>query len=237
MADSQSDESEETRSLGSTRVKALLDSVCRQSWRFEGPKYHATVLLPFLSALLALMDKYKIPSDDTQYRETICRVLISLRFHWVGVEPPPAEQAVLPGVSCPCSNCASLNTFLGDKTKEKLRYPLYKRERQHIHQLIDGHWDLHRQLSHNTLRSREPQTLVEENAGLGNEVQICADHNQKHELGEATGEAGGGRMEGHRGAAVWSRRGAERRAREGQGDKHKHGSRMHEGRQQGDWPP
>ena len=158
LEDSQSGESDERRRLGSTRAKPLISAICRQSWILDVGKSHATVFIPFLTKLLVLMDN-KIPFDEPQYREVFCRVLISLRFHWVGIEPPTPQEMRLPPMSCPCGDCATLSAFLRDRTMSTRQFRLNKRQRQHIRQQLDRRRDCFG-VRHTTIRSREPQTLV-----------------------------------------------------------------------------
>jgi hypothetical protein len=64
------------------------------------------------------------------------------------IEPPPG---------CACALCKELSTFLRDRSRIELRWPLAKDGRRHIHNVIDRNA---LPLTHVTLRSGSPQTLV-----------------------------------------------------------------------------
>ncbi len=58
---------------------------------------------------------------------------------------------------CKCGDCQELSKFLANPDEEQARFPLAKRRRQHLHQIIDGN---HCDLTHVTEHRGSPHTLV-----------------------------------------------------------------------------
>jgi hypothetical protein len=63
----------------------------------------------------------------------------------------------LPAGGCTCNLCGTLGTFLEDRSRRTLEWPLAKDGRQHVHSRIDG---AELPISHVTRRQGRPYTLV-----------------------------------------------------------------------------
>ncbi len=74
-------------------------------------------------------------------------------------EPPqePADYRRDAKLSCKCGDCRALAKFLADPNQRQARFPLAKRRRQHLHQIIDR---AHCDCTHVTQRGGSPCTLV-----------------------------------------------------------------------------
>ena len=76
------------------------------------------------------------------------------------VAAPPrgaSDWSIAVPLSCRCALCAELSAFLDDSQRTQFSWPLAKYERQHIHQILDGH---HLPVAHETTRHGRPYTLV-----------------------------------------------------------------------------
>jgi hypothetical protein len=67
------------------------------------------------------------------------------------------DWSIRPPVGCSCALCKELARFLEGRSHTRLEWPLATEKRAHVHRRID---DAELPVTHNTLRSGRPYTLV-----------------------------------------------------------------------------
>lgn len=121
------------------------------------PKYYElrSVLIPAVKAIHA-----SLASDSpggSSFERLLHHCLGELRTLTATPIVPPADWARDATIDCKCADCKELARFLSDPSEQVHHFPRRKELRQHLHQQIDRH---KLDLSHVTLRTGSPQTLV-----------------------------------------------------------------------------
>ncbi len=75
----------------------------------------------------------------------------------VGELPPERRVVAIRTVPCLCGDCAALNGFLADPSREVGRFPMGKARRRHVHSQLERHYI---DCTHETERWSKPETLV-----------------------------------------------------------------------------
>jgi hypothetical protein len=127
------------------------------AWQSIHPRYQLTqVGIPAAVELVATLKKNaKGNRPIRNWIDEIVQVLESRT-----VEPPrePTDwRRESRNLDCACGDCMRLSAFLSDPTRPEARFPLAKKRRQHLHQVIALHG---LDCTHETLRVGSPQVLV-----------------------------------------------------------------------------
>lgn len=138
-------------------VRPFVSKLAANAGQLTADEFHA-LWLPFLRALLPILNSNQIPLDTPYCQELFSALLESYIDGYVGRQP--ARNTVLArarATGCSCHDCKSLNEFLASPTREVACFTVNKQRRMHLHQQLDkGRVDC----THETDRSGSPQTLV-----------------------------------------------------------------------------
>lgn len=111
-----------------------------------------------LSAIFSLesrIAKLPVANDAISHWLGACRHQLENRTAQAPQKPTDYRRA--DKLSCTCGDCSALSTFLARPDQKQGRFPLAKKRRQHLHQIIDGNGC---DLTHVTERRGRPFTLV-----------------------------------------------------------------------------
>ncbi|KAG5984728.1 hypothetical protein E4U55_003500 [Claviceps digitariae] len=120
-------------------------------------EFHA-LWLPFLRALLPVLNSNQIPLDTPYCQELFSALLESYIDGYVGRQPGRNKNLVRARVEgCSCLDCESLNALLVSPTREVGYFAVSKMRRMHLHRQLDKALV---DCTHETDRSVSPETLV-----------------------------------------------------------------------------
>lgn len=111
-----------------------------------------------LAAIFSLkprIAKLPVANDAISHWLDACRHELEKRT--VQAPQKPTDYRRTDKLSCTCGDCSALSVFLANPDQKQGRFPLAKKRRQHLHQIIDGN---HCDLTHVTERRGSPFTLV-----------------------------------------------------------------------------
>jgi len=98
-----------------------------------------------------------LPLGKTQARKLIEQCRHELEKRTAQAPQKPTDYRRADKLSCNCDDCSALSAFLANPDRKQGRFPLAKKRRQHLHQIIDGNLC---DLTHVTERCGSPFTLV-----------------------------------------------------------------------------
>jgi hypothetical protein len=110
------------------------------------------------SAIFSLesrIEKLPAVNDAISHWLGACRHELEKRTAQAPQKPTDYRRA--DKLSCTCRDCGTLSAFLANPDQKQGRFPLAKKRRQHLHQIIDGN---RCDLTHVTERRGSPFTLV-----------------------------------------------------------------------------
>ncbi|MEA3412903.1 MAG: 2OG-Fe(II) oxygenase [Pseudomonadota bacterium] len=111
--------------------------------------------LAAIFSLKSRIAKLPVANDAISHWLGACRKELENRTVLAPQKPTDYRRA--DELSCGCGDCAALSAFLANPDQKQGRFPLAKKRRQHLHQIIDGN---HCDLTHVTERRGSPFTLV-----------------------------------------------------------------------------
>jgi hypothetical protein len=111
--------------------------------------------LAAIFSLKSRIAKLPVANDAISHRLGACRKELENRTALAPQKPTDYRRA--DKLSCSCGDCGALSAFLANPDQKQGHFPLAKKRRQHLHQIIDGN---HCDLTHVTERRGSPFTLV-----------------------------------------------------------------------------
>lgn len=138
-------------------LTALFASKLRgNAFLLPSPDLH-NIWVPFLRSVVPILALNSIPLETPYCQDMYLAVLGEYFNRYVGREPSRAKEFARRGVNCTCSDCRSLNAFLGDAARKVGNFPMSKQRRHHLHQKLDS---ANVDCTHETMRAGNPHTLV-----------------------------------------------------------------------------
>ena len=111
-----------------------------------------------LSAIFSLESRIaKLPVANNAISHWLGACRHELEKRTAQAPQKPTDYRRADKLSCTCGDCGALSAFLANPDQKQGRFPLAKKRRQHLHQIIDGN---HCDLTHVTERRGSPFTLV-----------------------------------------------------------------------------
>jgi len=111
--------------------------------------------LAAIFSLKSRIAKLPVANDAISHWLGACRKELENRTALAPQKPTDYRRA--DKLSCSCGDCGALSAFLANPDQKQGHFPLAKKRRQHLHQIIDGN---HCDLTHVTERRGSPFTLV-----------------------------------------------------------------------------
>jgi hypothetical protein len=139
-----------------TQTDGLLESLISEA-RVVDIRDYESMLLPFLKQTKQVLKDHNIPLCHVSFRRLYQTILISYITRYVGKKPERGINWTRPNVGCRCGDCAGLNQFLSSPSQIVGRFPVAKKRRQHLHQMLDRSGS---DCTHVTERYGSPQTLL-----------------------------------------------------------------------------
>jgi len=115
-----------------------------------------TIYLPFLKILSTMLIEKNFSVQGTSFQQFFQSLLSTYITRYVRAEPQTPSNWVRAKVTCPCSDCLTLNSFLVNPQQKIGRFPVAKKRREHLQQQLDRLVGF----KHETERRGSPQTLV-----------------------------------------------------------------------------
>lgn len=132
-------------------LSRLIDHALSRVDRYDLTGAHLAAIFSLESRLA----KLPVANDAISNWVGACRHELEKRTAQVPQKPTDYRRAT--NLSCNCSDCVALSAFLADPHQQQARFPLAKKRRQHLHQIIDRN---RCDLAHETERRGSPFTLV-----------------------------------------------------------------------------
>jgi hypothetical protein len=111
-----------------------------------------------LAAIFSLESRLtKLPAANDAISHWLSSCCRKLEKRTAQAPQKPTDYRRAAKLSCNCSDCRALSVFLANPDQKQGRFPLAKKRRQHLHQIIDTN---HCDLTHVTERRGSPFTLV-----------------------------------------------------------------------------
>ena len=132
-------------------LSRLIDHALTSFDRYDLTGAHLTAIFSLKSRIVRL----SAPNDAISHWLGACRHELENRTAQAPRKPTNYRRA--DKLSCTCGDCSALSAFLADPDQEQGRFPLAKKRRQHLHQIIDRN---RCDLTHVTERRSSPFTLV-----------------------------------------------------------------------------
>ena len=119
-----------------TQMDGLLESIVSEAERVDIRGYQS-MLLPFLKQTKQVLKDHNIPLTHNSFRHLYQSVLSSYIRRYIGQKPERGINWTRPNVGCRCGDCTDLNRFLSSPSLAVGRFPLAKKRRQHLHEMLD----------------------------------------------------------------------------------------------------
>jgi hypothetical protein len=132
-------------------LSRLIDHALTSVDRYELTDAHLTAIFS-LKSLIA-----KLPATNNAISHWLGACRQELENRTAQAPQKPTDYRRADKLSCSCSDCGALRAFLANPDQKQGRFPLAKKRRQHLHQIIDRN---RCDLTHVTERRGSPFTLV-----------------------------------------------------------------------------
>ena len=132
-------------------LSRLIDHALTSVDKYDLTDAHLTAIFSLKSRIA----KLPVANDAISHWLGACRH--ELENHTAQAPQKPTDYRRAGKLSCSCGDCGTLSAFLANPDQKQGRFPLAKRRRQHLHQIIDGN---RCDLTHVTERRGSPFTLV-----------------------------------------------------------------------------
>ena len=132
-------------------LSRLIDHALSRVDRYDLTAAHLAAIFSLESRLA----KLPVANDAISNWLGACRHELEKRTAQVPQKPTDYRRANK--LSCTCGDCSALSAFLANPDQKQGRFPLAKKRRQHLHQIIDEN---RCDLTHVTERRGRPYTLV-----------------------------------------------------------------------------
>jgi hypothetical protein len=132
-------------------LSRLIDHALNRVDRYDLTGAHLTAIF----SLESRIEKLPAVNDAISHWLGACRHELEKRTAQAPQKPTDYRRA--DKLSCTCRDCGALSAFLANPDQKQGRFPLAKKRRQHLHQIIDGN---RCDLTHVTERRGSPFTLV-----------------------------------------------------------------------------
>ena len=132
-------------------LSRLIDHTLTSVDRYDLTGAHLTAIFSLESRIA----KLPVANDAISHWLGACRPELENRTTQAPQKPTDYQRA--DKLSCTCGDCGALRAFLANPAQKQGRFPLAKKRRQHLHQIIDGNSC---DLTHVTERRGSPFTLV-----------------------------------------------------------------------------
>ncbi len=132
-------------------LSRLIDHALTRVDKYDLTGAHLTAIF----SLESRIEKLPAVNDAISHWLGACRHELEKRTAQAPQKPTDYRRA--DKLSCTCRDCGALSAFLANPDQKQGRFPLAKKRRQHLHQIIDGN---RCDLTHVTERRGSPFTLV-----------------------------------------------------------------------------